>query len=146
MEFLNGEQISGRAADNILSAEDRNSAYSRNRRAHSIWLAGDAVLNSIELLQKQSVFMPDGLSGRFDTVLNDLNMARIEQHMKMRPDMAPHIKVERSIALIGAEGDRTFQELRNTVRNRLLRTPESQKTSTSEPSHLPLGQKDGARA
>ena len=27
--------------------------------------------------------------------------------------MAPHVPIDRSIALIGAEGDRSFEEIRN---------------------------------
>ena len=41
--------------------------------------------------------------------------------MKMRPDMAPHIQIDRSIALIGSDGERSFAEMRDAVRNRLLR-------------------------
>jgi hypothetical protein len=97
-----------------------------------IWLAGDIVLKSIEQLQKQSVFIPRELAVKFETALKNFNLIRIEQHMKMRPDMAPHITIERSIALIGPEGDRSFEEIRNAVRDRLLRALDEDRKADAE--------------
>ncbi len=100
-EFLRDDQISDRNAEHIVSAENRNNAYSRHKRAHAVWLAGGAVIDAIQLLEKQSVFIPVDLFNRFRTMLDDLNTARVEQQMNLRPDPALRLPQKASMALIG---------------------------------------------
>lgn len=124
-DFLEDENITGKSAARILSAGDRNSSYNHTVRAKLIWVAGETVLRTIAILRKQSVFMPEELAGRFSVVLDDLNAVRIEQQLKMRKDLARYITVERSLVLVSVEGQKTFDRLRDAVRNRLLWTLEN---------------------
>jgi molybdopterin-guanine dinucleotide biosynthesis protein len=120
-DFLRAEGFTERETERVIISEDRNRAYSNAHRVRMINLAGDAVLKVIELLQKQSAFVPQALAIQFDAAINLLNDARLEQYMARRPLVAGQLKLDRSMSLVGNEGRQTFEQLRDSVRNRLLR-------------------------
>jgi hypothetical protein len=105
-----------------ISASDRVAVYSFNRRAHLVFLAGNLVIAALTLLDKQSVFVPEDLATSFEEMLNNLNGAHAEQHLKSEiEDNRERVKAEQSMTLLGAKGKQAFQELRDAVCARLLR-------------------------
>jgi hypothetical protein len=131
-EFLRAEEFTDQSAARIAGAENRNSAYSNAIRSRLINRAGEAVFKALGLLQKQCVFVPHGLSIHFETAIQFLNEARVEQYMAQRISGGGMQKVDRSLALVGHEGTQMFEQLRDAVRDRLLRAMQEDKKADTE--------------
>ena len=121
MEFLRAAEFSESHAARIAASDNRNSAYSTAISARMINRAGDAVMKAGSLLQKQCVFVPHPGSLQFETAIQFLHGARIEQYMALRSPSLGGLKNDKSEALIGPEGIQMFERLRDAVRDRLLR-------------------------
>ena len=68
------------------------------------------------------MFIPPELAREFESALDHLNSARIEQHMNLRPDRSTKATPKQSMLLLGPDGAQMFEHLRDAVRDRLLRS------------------------
>jgi hypothetical protein len=132
MEFLTTQGFSEPNASRIASAENRNRAFGSAVRGRLINQAGDEVLKALALHQKQCVFVPHPLSAQFEAAIGWLNDARAEQYVAHGITDHGPLEVRRSMALIGAEGTQMFEDLRDAVRDRLLRALHEDKKADAE--------------
>jgi hypothetical protein len=116
-QYLDSSELSERQRDQVMSAADRNRAFSRCIEINQINAAGRAIYNARNLIGKQAIFIPDDLLASFEANMRKLSEAQIQRSME--PHYGAHSALKGVEWLVtNGEGERA--SLLTAIRQRIF--------------------------